>query len=85
MHVGFALKVPTVALFGPYDPRGTGPLDLGKNRCFMIHPTAQGEFSSETNYEDGDLKKIDVARVWSKVQEALTHSPGKLPPDGEKL
>ncbi|MCH8312045.1 MAG: glycosyltransferase family 9 protein [Nitrospinae bacterium] len=83
MHVGFALKVPTVALFGPYDPRGTGPFDLEKNSCFMIHPTAQGEFSSETNYEDGDLKKIDVAVVWDKVQEALAYSPVQLPPMGE--
>jgi ADP-heptose:LPS heptosyltransferase len=84
MHIGFALKVPTVALFGPYDPRGTGPFDLKKNNCFMIHPTVQGEFSSETDFESGDLKKIDVARVWDNVQEALTHSPGKLSLDAEK-
>ncbi|MFQ5445108.1 MAG: glycosyltransferase family 9 protein, partial [Nitrospinales bacterium] len=83
MHVGFALNVPTVALFGPYDPRRTGPFDLEKKRCFMIHPTVQGEFSPETDYEGGDLKKIDVAMVWNKVQEALTHSPGQFPPVGE--
>jgi heptosyltransferase-2 len=75
MHIGFALKVPTVALFGPYDPRGTGPFDLKKNSCFIIHPTVQGEFSMETDFGGGDLKKIGVERVWDKVQEALTHSP----------
>jgi ADP-heptose:LPS heptosyltransferase len=75
MHIGFALKVPTVALFGPYDPRGTGPFDLKKNRCFMIHPTVLDEFSPETDFGGGDLKKIGVSRVWDKVQEALAHSP----------
>lgn len=84
MHVGFALKAPTVALFGPYDPRGTGPFELEKNSCFMIHPTVQGEFSPETDFGGGDLKKIDVARVWDRVQEALTHSPAQLPPATEK-
>jgi len=84
MHVGFALKVPTVALFGPYDPRGTGPFDLKKNNCFMIHPTVLGEFSPETDFEGGDLKKIGVERVWDKVQEALAHSPDRLQPDVKK-
>lgn len=84
MHIGFALKVPTVALFGPYDPRGTGPFELKKNSCFMIHPSVQGEFSPDTDFEKGDLKKIDVARVWDKVLEALTHSPDKLPSGGDK-
>lgn len=79
MHIGFALKVPTAALFGPYDPRGTGPFELKKNSCFMIHPTVQGEFSPETDFGGGDLKKIGVARVWDKVQEALTHSPPSAP------
>jgi ADP-heptose:LPS heptosyltransferase len=75
MHVGFTLKVPTVALFGPYDPRGTGPFDLGKHRCFMIHPSAKGEFSPDVDYENGELKNIDVTTVWDKVQEALTYRP----------
>ncbi len=76
MHIGFALKVPTVALFGPYDPRGTGPFELEKNICFMVHPTVQGDFSPKMDFGGGDLKKIDVPRVWNKVQEALSHSPG---------
>ena len=84
MHVGFALKVPTVALFGPYDPRGTGPFDLSKNNCFMVHPTVQGEFSPETDFGGGDLKKIGVDRVWDKVQTALTHSQSELSPNAEK-
>jgi heptosyltransferase-2 len=84
MHVGFTLKVPTVALFGPYDPRGTGPFNLNKNNCFMVHPTVLGEFSSETDFGGGDLKQIGVLRVWDKVQEALTHSSDKLAPDAEK-
>ena len=71
MHIGFALKVPTVSLFGPYDPRGTGPFELAKNRCFMIHPSGKEEFSANIDYEKGDLKKIDVMTVWKKVQEAL--------------
>ena len=57
MHVGFALKVPTVALFGPYDPRGTGPFDLEKNNCFMVHPTALGEFSAGNRFWRRRFKK----------------------------
>ena len=84
MHIGFALKVPTVAMFGPYDPRGTGPFKLEKNKCFMIHPTVQGEFSPETDFGGGDLNKIGVTRVWDKVQEALTHSSAGLQSGTEK-
>jgi ADP-heptose:LPS heptosyltransferase len=71
MHVGFALKVPTVALFGPYDPRGTGPFGLEKNHCFMVHPSGKEEFSPDNDNEGDDIKKINVSTVWDKVQEAL--------------
>jgi ADP-heptose:LPS heptosyltransferase len=84
MHIGFALKVPTIALFGPYDPRGSGPFDLKKNHCFMLHPTVKEDFSPDTDFGGGDLKKIGVARVWDKVQEALAHSPEGLSPETEK-
>jgi len=72
MHVGFALKTPTVALFGPYDPRGTGPFDLKQDLCFMVHPFGKEEFLPDTNYGGGELKNIDVATVWDKIQEALS-------------
>jgi len=71
MHVGFALKVPALSLFGPYDPRGTGPFDLGKNRCFMIHPSPQTEFAAGKEYLEADLNRIPVSLVWDKVREAL--------------
>ncbi|GJL79622.1 MAG: glycosyl transferase family 9 [Nitrospinaceae bacterium] len=71
MHIGFALKVPAVSLFGPYDPRGTGPFDLEKGRCYMVHPSGQQEFSADADYQTGDLKNIHVSMVWEKVQEAL--------------
>jgi ADP-heptose:LPS heptosyltransferase len=72
MHVGFALKTPIVALFGPYNPCGTGPFDLANNLCSIIHPSGKKEFSPDTDNEGGDLKKIDVETVWDAVQEALT-------------
>ncbi len=78
MHVGFAVKTPTVALFGSYDPRGTGPFDLEKHRCFMIHPSGKEEFSPNDDYENGDINKIAVSTVWDKVQEALA---APLPPE----
>lgn len=80
MHIGFALKTPTVALFGPYDPRTCGPFDLEKHRCFMIHSSGKEEFSADADYEGGELKKIDVSAVWNKVQEALNFLPVQPPP-----
>ncbi len=74
MHVGFALKVPTVALFGLYDPRGSGPYQLGENLCFMLHPSPNGMVSRRAAKEDRDLKKISVSRVWDTIREALQRS-----------
>ncbi len=72
MHVGFALKTPTLSLFGPYDPRGTGPFELAKNHCFMLHPSEQNTLSKRDDYQKADLKQITVSTVWNKVQEALS-------------
>lgn len=71
MHIGFALKVPTAALFGPYDPRGTGPFQLEENRCIMIHPSSGGIFSPRADYHQADLEQISVSQVWEKVREVL--------------
>ena len=60
MHIGFATRVPTVAIFGPYDHKGTGPYGLEENKCFRILPS-----------ENKTLQDITVEEVWQTVQSAL--------------
>ena len=60
MHIGFATRVPTVAIFGPYDHKSTGPYDLEENKCFRILPS-----------ENKTLQDITVNEVWQTVRSAL--------------
>ncbi len=71
MHVGFALKVPTVALFGPYDPRGAGPFELAENSCTLLHPSQNGLQATRIANQGADVKTISVDRVWDRLLKAL--------------
>ena len=75
MHAAAALKKPLVALFGPTEPRRTGPyghlenvlrLDLPCSPCLKSHCT----------YEKPDecLKAISPAMVFERVQKILPSS-----------
>lgn len=41
MHLAFALQVPTIALFGPTDPRLCGPLHVSNAHVLHAKPTCQ--------------------------------------------
>ena len=60
MHIGFATRVPTVALFGPTKPVNCGPYGLEENKCFRILPS-----------ENKTLQDITVEEVWGTVRSAL--------------
>ncbi len=60
MHIGFATCIPTVAIFGPYDHKSTGPYGLEENKCFQILPA-----------ENKTLQEITVEEVWQTVHSAL--------------
>ena len=81
MHIGFALKVPTIALFWAMDSQGRnrnllngpdycGPIDIGKNLCTILY----GDFidvKKEGIPEHFFPKPILVSEVWEKVLDLL--------------
>jgi len=71
MHLGAALKIPQIAIFGSTDPEVTGPLnpyaivlksDLPCSPCFE-------RTCPKGNYQC--LKEISVERVWKELQKIL--------------
>ncbi|NIP99070.1 MAG: hypothetical protein GWM98_00420, partial [Nitrospinaceae bacterium] len=72
MHLGFALKVPTVALFGSYDPRETGPFHLKPDRCVPVYPGPDAAAASGDLSRTQDLQTISVSEVWNRVGDALS-------------
>ena len=81
MHIGFALKVPTIALFRSIDNQGRGwnvfngpeycgPIEIGKNLCTVLY----GNFMDTKNEVDPEyffLNPILASEVWKKVQYFL--------------
>ena len=79
MHIGFALKVPTIALFWSSDSTGTitrnplngpdycGPLNIDESLYAVLY----GNFFTGTKNEDypenSPLKPILVSEVWEKI------------------
>jgi lipopolysaccharide heptosyltransferase I len=75
MHLSAALGTPTIALFGPTDPRLTGPFgpnhktiwkQLACSPCFR-HPTCSGRVDC--------LKQISVEEVFQAANNALDLHP----------
>jgi ADP-heptose:LPS heptosyltransferase/O-antigen/teichoic acid export membrane protein len=79
MHMAFALDVPTVAIFGPTDPRRVGPLGEEarlRHRILTPHVACApcgGEALIPCSHPDGQvcLTEISVERVSGAVQELL--------------
>ena len=81
MHIGFALKVPTVALFWATDTQGRnrnalngpkycGPVGIEKNLCSVFY----GSFTDTKKEDDPShffSNPILVSEVWEKVQDFL--------------
>lgn len=73
MHIGFALKVPTVAMFAVTDPRQSGPFQLGNNICFLIQAPKTPYSHPESVMDNSDyFDQIPLETVWDKTREALT-------------
>ncbi|MCC6149551.1 MAG: glycosyltransferase family 9 protein [Planctomycetes bacterium] len=67
MHAGLALDVPTVALFGPDDPKWTGPYPR-QRRAVVVQPHAALALSAEERKKRTDLMAAITAL---SVVEAL--------------
>ena len=82
MQIGYALKVPTIALFWSGNSQGQernifnghefcGPLDIDKSLYRII----TGSFTENTNLNElacnDEFKTITVEEVWNKIIEFL--------------
>ena len=79
MHIGFALKVPTIALFWSSDSTGTisrnslngpdycGPLNIDESLYTVLYGDFFTRTKKEDNPENSFLKPILVSEVWEKI------------------
>jgi len=81
MHIGFALKVPTIGLFWSEDLQGLqrnvlngpdycGPLDIDQSLCCVL----SGNFldiNEKSEVEQLPIKQIFVDDVWKKILNFL--------------
>ena len=79
MHIGFALKVPTIALFWSSDSTGTisrnplngpdycGPLNIDESLYAVLNGNFFTGTTKEDNPENSFLKPILVSEVWEKI------------------
>ena len=79
MHIGFALKVPTIALFWSSDSTGTisrnplngpdycGPLNIDESLNAVLYGNFFNGTKKEDNPENSLLNPILVSEVWEKV------------------
>ena len=81
MHIGFALKVPTIGLFWSEDSQGLqrnvlngpdycGPLDIDQSLCCVL----RGNFldiNDKSEVEQLSIKQISVDDVWQKILKFL--------------
>jgi len=79
MHIGFALKVPTIALFWSSDSTGTisrnplngpdycGPLNIDENLYAVLYGNFFNKTKKEDDLENSFLQPILVSEVWEKI------------------
>ncbi len=75
MHIAHALGVPTVALFGPDDPRITGPL-LGNFDMIQLPLPCVPCRSKECHMESVRCMEIDAEKVMRAVKSLLHGTEG---------
>ena len=72
MHVAAALGTPVVALFGPTDPKRTGPRGAGESSVLQYVPPGYSvPFSGKNFPEGGWLSHIAPEQVFDAVERAV--------------
>ncbi len=70
MHIGFALKVPTIALFGPTLPQESGPFHVEEGLCQVVQ-AYENRDARMKNSAENCFDPITVSPVWEKVEQTL--------------
>ena len=77
MHMGFAMQVPTVALFGPESPERYGPLDTKKNRAIYKSISCspcislQEQLLPKCKHHQRCMRDITVDEVYAAAEEII--------------
>lgn len=75
MHLAFAQRVPTIALFGATHPDYSGPPNPKDENCFLIlSPDYQGHLTFGQDNQVNAFLAITEEMVWEKVQLALDYA-----------
>lgn len=74
MHLASALGTPCLALFGPTDPRRTGPLGLG-HQILQNPPSCSPCRYRDCPIDHRCMQGVDVERVVAAAEAVLTRSP----------
>ncbi len=75
MHLAFAQRVPTIALFGATHPDYSGPPNPKDENCFLIlSPDYQGHLKFGQGDQANAFLAITEDMVWEKVQLALDYA-----------
>ncbi len=74
MHLAFAQRVPTIALFGATHPDYSGPPNPKDKNCFLIlSQDYQGHLKFNQNDRPNPFLAITEEMVWEKVKLALDY------------
>ena len=72
MHIGFAMKTPTVALFGTYCPISSGPFEIPDPLFRIIKIDLEGkDHVGQSDPGEFHIRSITVDQVWKQVKEML--------------
>ena len=71
MHIAFAMKVPTIALFGPTRPEDSGPCQINPRLCQTIQSNAMDNMDHAPVDKSIFFDSITVPMVWDKVNLLL--------------
>jgi len=71
MHIAFATKVPTIALFGPTHPSNSGPCQIDPQLCQVLQSTAMDTLDHAPTDQSNFFDSITVEMVWEKVNQLL--------------
>ena len=71
MHIAFATKTPTVALFGPTRPEDSGPYEIDPKLCQVIRSNAMNNMDHTGADKFIFFDSITVEMVWKKVKLLL--------------
>jgi ADP-heptose:LPS heptosyltransferase len=75
MHLAFAQRIPTVALFGSTHPDYSGPPNQKDENCFLIlSPGFKAHLPPSQNEKLNSFLEITEEMVWLRIREALDYA-----------